>query len=142
LGFKIPLISERGYHLEFENPGIALTHSVADVAGRFVVSSMENGIRAACTAEFASHNAPANMKLAQMLAPQSKSLLPNLKLSESRNWVGSRPSLPDSLPAIGAIPEMPGLFAAFGIVIVEWEWRHQTCQLQRGKGAQAILSVS
>ncbi|MFT5894981.1 MAG: D-amino-acid dehydrogenase, partial [bacterium] len=47
LGFKIPLIAERGYHLEFANPGVTLTHSVADVAGRFVVSSMENGIRAA-----------------------------------------------------------------------------------------------
>lgn len=114
LGFNIPLISERGYHLEFANPGVTLTHSIADVAGRFVVSSMENGIRAAGTAEFASHNAPANMKRAQMLAPQTQSLLPNLNISESQSWVGSRPSLPDSLPAIGQLPNMPGLFAAFG----------------------------
>lgn len=114
LGFHIPLISERGYHLEFTNPGVSLNHSIADVAGRFVVSSMENGIRAAGTAEFASHDAPADMKRASMLAPQTKLLLPALNTSESQNWVGSRPSLPDSLPAIGAIPNLPGLFAAFG----------------------------
>lgn len=100
--------------MEFANPCVSLTHSIADVAGRFVVSSMENGIRAAGTAEFASHDAPANMQRAQMLAPQTQSLLPNLNITDARSWVGSRPSLPDSLPAIGQIPSMPGLFAAFG----------------------------
>lgn len=122
LGFEIPLIAERGHDLEFANPGVTLTHSVADVAGRFVVSSMEKGIRAAGTAEFASHHAPANMKRAQMLAPQTQSLLPNLNINEASSWVGSRPSLPDSLPAIGQIPEMQGCLQRLGIVTTEWEW--------------------
>ncbi len=46
LGVKLPLMSERGYHLEFSDPGVALNHSVADVEGKFVVSSMEGGLRA------------------------------------------------------------------------------------------------
>ncbi|MEM9473017.1 MAG: FAD-dependent oxidoreductase, partial [Pseudomonadota bacterium] len=74
LGVKLPLISERGYHLEFSDPGVALNHSVADVQGKFVVSSMEGGLRSAGTAEFAHHSAPPRYSRADMLGPQTKRL--------------------------------------------------------------------
>lgn len=114
LGLKFPLISERGYHLEFVNPGVKLTHSINDVDGKFVVSSMQNGLRAAGTAEFARHDAPPNYKRADMLGPQTKKLLPNLHIDQTNRWMGCRPSFPDNLPALGEVPGHKGLFTAFG----------------------------
>ena len=113
-GTKLPLISERGYHLEFLEPGVSLNHSVADVQGKFVVSSMEGGLRSAGTAEFAHHSAPPRYERAAMLGPQTRKLLPGLNIEPNKRWMGVRPSFPDNLPAIGELPGHAGLFAAFG----------------------------
>lgn len=114
LGLSLPLMAERGYHMEFAEPGVALNHSIADVEGKFVVSFMEDGLRAAGTAEFARHDAPPNMHRAHMLVDQTKRLLPSLNAEPATPWMGVRPSVPNNLPAIGAVLDRPGLFAAFG----------------------------
>ena len=114
LGVRLPLEAERGYHLVFRNPGVSLNHSIMEVDGKFVTSSMEMGLRSAGTAEFAGLDAPPNYARARMLARQTKRMLPNLDTSDTEEWMGARPSLPDSLPCIDEIPGQPGLFAAFG----------------------------
>jgi len=114
IGFKIPLISERGYHLEFSDPGVRVNNSILDVAGKFIVSSMEGGVRAAGTSEFAHHSAPPNMARADLLRDQTRRLLPDINTTSAEKWMGVRPSLPDNLPAIGPVPGQPDLFAAFG----------------------------
>lgn len=114
LGIKIPLEAERGYHLMFANPGITLNNSIMDVAGKFVASSMIDGIRCAGTAEFAGLDAPPNYARARVFIKLAKRLFPRLDTSEVIPWMGTRPSFPDSLPAIGELPQHPGLFAAFG----------------------------
>ena len=114
LGIKLPLVSERGYHLEFTEPGVRLNHSILDVAGKFIISSMEGGVRSAGTSEFADVDAPPNYKRADILAPMSKRLIPRLNTGRSRRWVGARPSFPDNLPVIGAIPGFHDLYGAFG----------------------------
>jgi len=114
LGLKMPLISERGYHVEFPDPGIVLNNSVMDVAGKFVVSSMSGGIRSAGTTEFAQVNAPPNYARVQSLERLTKSLLPDLNTKNMKDWMGVRPSFPDNLPAIGSIPGFHNLYSAFG----------------------------
>ena len=114
LGIKLPLVSERGYHLEFPDPRVELNHSILDVAGKFVVSSMERGVRSAGTSEFADVDAPPNYERADILAPMSKRLIPRLNTGQSRRWVGARPSFPDNLPVVGEVPGFHGLYGAFG----------------------------
>ena len=114
LGFKLPLVSERGYHLEFIDPGVALNHSIFDVAGKFIVGSTADGIRSAGTSEFAAVDAPPNYRRADMLAAMSKRLIPRLDTRRARRWVGARPSFPDNLPVIGALPGHRNLYGAFG----------------------------
>ncbi len=114
LGTDLPLEAERGYHLEFADPGVTLRHSVMDVDAKFVASSMANGLRAAGTAEFAGLDAPANYRRAAMLKRLTKRMVPGLNTAETREWMGTRPSFPDSLPAIGPVPGHCNLFAAFG----------------------------
>lgn len=113
-GIKLPLISERGYHLEFTEPGVSLNNSILDVEGKFIISSMEGGVRAAGTSEFAHVDAPPNYKRADMLAPMAKRIVPKLNTEKTRRWVGARPSFPDNLPVIGAMPKVQNLFGAFG----------------------------
>ena len=113
-GVRLPLVSERGYHLLFRNPGVTLANSVVDVEAKFVTSSMEMGLRSAGTAEFAAADAKPNDARARMLAKQTKRILPDLDTADTEAWMGVRPSLPDSLPCIGEVPGQPGLFAAFG----------------------------
>lgn len=114
LGIKLPLMAERGYHLEFRDPGVSLNNSVMDVTQKFIVSSMEGGIRAAGTSEFAHVDSPPNYKRADILAPLTKRMLPNLNATETVPWMGTRPSFPDSLPVIDRLPGFKNLFGAFG----------------------------
>ncbi|MEM8744578.1 MAG: FAD-dependent oxidoreductase, partial [Pseudomonadota bacterium] len=114
LGVHMPLEAERGYHVLFRDPGVSLNNSVMDVESKFVSSSMEMGVRSAGTAEFAGLDAPPNYRRARMLIRQTKRLLPDLNTEDTEEWMGARPSFPDSLPCIEEIPGKPGLFAAFG----------------------------
>ncbi len=112
--FKLPLIAERGYHLEFLNPGVEINNSIQDVASKFIVSSMSNGIRSAGTSEFAAIDAPPNYRRSDILKPLTKRLLPALNINQTKKWMGIRPSFPDNLPVIDRIPQMCNLYAAFG----------------------------
>ena len=114
LGITLPLIAERGYHLEFMEPGVELAHSIQDVEAKIVVSSMQAGIRSAGTSEFAALDAKPNYRRAEILKPLTRRLLPGLNDSTTQRWMGIRPSLPDNLPVIDEVREFPGLYAAFG----------------------------
>ncbi len=114
LGLSIPLVAERGYHVEFPTPSASLNNSVMDVDAKVVASSMQGGLRVAGTAEFASVDAPADPGKEKTLTAQAKSMVPDLDSSGARFWMGRRPSFPDSLPAIGPLNGKDGLYTAFG----------------------------
>ncbi|WP_298921834.1 FAD-dependent oxidoreductase [uncultured Roseobacter sp.] len=114
LGLSVPLLSERGYHVEFPKADLRLQNSIMDVDAKIVASAMEGGIRVAGSSEFAAIDAPPNQRKKTLLARQAKAMLPDLDASDMRFWLGRRPSFPDSLPALGKIEQAPGLFAAFG----------------------------
>ena len=111
---KIPLESERGYHLVCKNPGIKINHSIMDADRKCVASLMDNGVRIAGTAEFAGLNAPPDYKRAKIFKSIIKEIFPKINTFNTVEWMGSRPSFPDSLPCLGEIPSLPGVFAAFG----------------------------
>jgi D-amino-acid dehydrogenase len=51
---------------------------------------------------------------AHMLFGQAAPYLPGLSQDGATTWMGERPTLPDSLPAIGASRDHPNLYYAFG----------------------------
>ncbi len=114
LGISVPLAAERGYHVEFPDPGISLANSITDMDAKFVASSMEGGVRVAGQAEFGDVNAPPdNAKFTQLLA-QAKSALPALRDVTPKFWMGRRPSFPDNLPILGKLGTLEGLYGCFG----------------------------
>ena len=75
---------------------------------------MNSGIRSAGTAEFAGLDAPPDYRRADNLKTLTKAMLPGINVDDTERWMGVRPSFPDSLPCIGALPGFANLYGAFG----------------------------
>ncbi len=113
-GVQIPLQGERGYHMEFANPGITVHNSVNDADRSFVASSMEGGVRCAGTSEFNSLDAPPDWRRARIMKRLGKALFPKLNVEQGSEWMGRRPTLPDTVPVIGPVAGHPHVLLAFG----------------------------
>jgi D-amino-acid dehydrogenase len=114
LGTKVPLESERGYHIMFHDSDIRMNSGVLS-ADRYVsVTPMKDGIRVGGFAEFAPVDSPPDMRRARIIAKIGQSLMPGLESDRRTEWVGSRPSHPDSKPAIGRSPRHRNAYFAFG----------------------------
>ena len=114
LGVKVALEAERGYHLVFKNPGVQLNNAIMNVESKFVASSMNAGVRCAGTAEFAGVDAAPDSRRAKVFAKLAKEMFPDLNVEDTDEWMGPRPSTPDSVPFLGEVPGCPNLIAAFG----------------------------
>ena len=114
LGISVPLEAERGYHLVLRDPGVTVNNSIMDTERKFVSSSMATGVRCAGTAEFAGLDAPPDYRRARVFKAFAKRLFPNINTQYTDEWMGARPSFPDSLPCIGPVPGFQGLYVAFG----------------------------
>ncbi len=118
LGDRIPLESERGYHLMIRDPEVIPRIPTADADGKFVATPMELGLRLAGTVELAGLDAPPRWQRARVLLTHARRMFPALHSAypEERitTWMGHRPSLPDSLPVIGASRRSRDIVYAFG----------------------------
>jgi D-amino-acid dehydrogenase len=114
LGLRLPLQAERGYHVVFPEAEAELRNSVMDTDAKIVASSMEMGLRAAGTAEFGDADAPADPARAAAVERALRGLVPRVGQGRVETWMGVRPSFPDSLPVIGEMPGMAGLYGGFG----------------------------
>ncbi|MCP5083374.1 MAG: FAD-binding oxidoreductase [Alphaproteobacteria bacterium] len=114
LGVRVPLMSERGYHVQFANPGICQNHPLMVTSGKYVATPMADGLRLAGIVEYKPMDAPPDPRMTDRLKRHARLLFPNADLDDAETWMGHRPSLPDSLPMIGAVPEHKDVFMAFG----------------------------
>ncbi len=114
LGYHFPMAWERGYHQHYQpGDGCPLSRPVYDVEGGFVIAPMTQGLRLTTGIELTHRDALASPRQLQQAALAAQSCLP-LGSPTGDVWHGSRPSMPDSLPVIGAAPKHPGLWFAFG----------------------------
>src|SRR5204863_8919422 len=118
LGDRIPLETERGYHLIIRDPEVMPRIPIADADGKFVATPMETGLRFAGTVELAGLAAPPNWERARILLKHAHRMFPALKDSYPEErlsmWMGHRPSTPDSLPVIGRSRRSADVVYAFG----------------------------
>ena len=107
LGLAVPLVAERGYHLQLVNASYDLKVPTIYREGGFAITPMERGLRLGGTVEIADADAPPNYARADALWGRAARLFPGLTVSAKQSWMGSRPALPDSVPAIGVLPCAP-----------------------------------
>ncbi|CAI2797542.1 FAD-binding oxidoreductase [Pseudomonas fluorescens group sp.] len=111
-GKKIPLDTERGYHLMLPHEQHRLPFAVTSLERKFIMTPMTDGLRLAGTVEFAGLDRPPNMQRAWQLHRLSKGLFrDDLSARDATPWMGFRPSLPDSLPIIDRVCEGKVLLA-------------------------------
>ncbi len=114
-GDKVPLDTERGYHLMLgSSAGELLSQPVLNGESSFVLAPMESGLRLTSQIEFAGLKAPPDYRRVRSLIPAAKRMLPALKGREESVWMGFRPSLPDSLPVLGFSSQSNRVLYAFG----------------------------
>ncbi len=134
VGLRIPMAFERGYHMHYARAADgapALTRPIHDAQAGYVLSPMRRGLRLSTGVELDDLDAAprhAQLDAAQRAAAQALALGPRLDPSP---WKGARPTLPDSRPMIGELPQR-GLWAAFG---------HQHIGFSTGPGTARLLGA-
>lgn len=109
----LPLVSERGYHVQFAGRENLLQRPVHWAGSGFYACPVESGLRIAGTVEIDSRDAPPNQTTPAYLTRMAKRMFA-LEDSPQQTWLGFRPTLPDALPAIGASLHAPNILLAFG----------------------------
>jgi D-amino-acid dehydrogenase len=118
LGLRVPLETQRGYHIEVSQPAFQLPMPVTLSERKFIATSMLHGLRLAGTVEFAGLNAEPRFARARHLLRAATAVFPQLSIETDTDthavWMGHRPTLPDSLPCIGPLVNWPQIVCAFG----------------------------
>jgi D-amino-acid dehydrogenase len=113
LGDRVPLESERGYHVMLPNSGVKLRRSLTIPSRGFGIVPMQAGLCIAGTVELARLGAPPNYARADRLVEKARAIFPHLNPEGATRWMGNRPAMPDSIPVIDR-GKVENAFYAFG----------------------------
>jgi len=111
---KIPLESERGYHVYLKEPSIMPSGPRLVAENKFGISPMKEGLRIAGLVEFGGLELGASSYPFRYLKQNIKKVFPDLTWSSETIWMGHRPTLSDSVPMIGRLKDNPDIICAFG----------------------------
>ena len=114
LGENIPLETERGYNTTLPLDAFDLRTQVTFGGHGFVVTRLSTGIRVGGAVELGGLKLPPNFRRSEAMLEKARAFLPGLKPDGGVQWMGFRPSMPDSLPAIGRARATANVVYAFG----------------------------
>lgn len=114
LGESIPLETERGYNTTLPSDAFDLRTQVTFGGHGFVVTRLSTGIRVGGAVELGGLKLAPNFRRSESMLKRAQAFLPGLKPGGGVQWMGFRPSLPDSLPAIGTARASQRVVYAFG----------------------------
>ena len=132
LGYNIPLAWERGYHHHFSTKKkISINPAIYDVEGGFVYSSNGSDVRVTSGVELTFLDAVENEIQINESIKKLRKIIPLNKKLIDKPWLGSRPTIIDSLPMIGKAPKHKNLWFNFG---------HNHIGLSTSAGSAVIIS--
>jgi D-amino-acid dehydrogenase len=114
LGEPIPLETERGYHTQIMQPGVSMRYSVIWPHRAFMITPTAGGIRIGGNVELAGLDAAPDFRRARVLVRHAQRAVPGLQVKDATEWMGHRPSLPDTIPIISPSSKMQGVCYATG----------------------------
>jgi D-amino-acid dehydrogenase len=117
-GDRVPLETERGYHVVISDPGIAPRYPVMPSDGKMAFAMTPAGLRIGGQVELAGLQAAPNWQRADVLLAFARKVYPELPADlppeRVKLWMGHRPSLPDGLPCLGPASGCADIVHAFG----------------------------
>ena len=114
LGMLLPVESQRGYHAQFAGARHLVGRTVVLADKKVFIAPMEGGLRVGGTVEIAGLKAPPNPRRAASIERIAREAFPALAQHQAEHWMGHRPCLPGSVPVVGHIDTIPGLWLAVG----------------------------
>ena len=114
LGDRIPLETERGYNTTLPEGAFDLRTHLTFGGHGFVASKINGGVRVGGAVELGGLELAPNYQRAETLLKKASCFMPGLRTEGGKQWMGHRPSLPDSLPIIDRSPNVPQVLYAFG----------------------------
>ena len=116
LGLRLPLMAERGYHLNLPAVTQLLNGPVCSADRNVFINPLDQGLRVVGFSELGGTRLAARPARFDSLRHHLGALLPQTRahLAQASEWMGMRPTLPDSLPVIDTHPQHPQLGFAFG----------------------------
>lgn len=113
-GLSIPLETERGYNTTLPPGAADIRRQLVFPGHGFVITPLETGIRVGGAVELAGLDLPPNFARSKAMLAKAKVFVPGLDTAGGIEWMGFRPSLPDTKPAIGPLPGARDVICAFG----------------------------
>ena len=114
LGHDPLLDTERGYHVMLPEPGVTPRLPVYSGDFSYATTPLEHGLRVAGTVELGGLSAPPNYARAEVLMKRARRMFPGLNDTGRADWMGFRPSMPDSVPVISGSTRHRNAFFGFG----------------------------
>jgi D-amino-acid dehydrogenase len=135
-GYDVQMAFERGYHRHFtgrasNSNALGLGRPICDTGGGYVIAPMQAGLRLTSGVELTYQNAPANTRQIEQAERAARQALELGDRVDDRTWLGSRPTFPDSRPAIGMAPGSRRVAVGIG---------HQHIGLASGAGTGKMLA--
>lgn len=112
-GDTVPLETERGYHVEWDMEEPMLTRPTCPTARGFYFCPMKGRLRVAGTVELGGTKAGPSRHRIDRLIEGARAVFPDLGPPD-REWLGFRPSMPDSVPVIGPSRAGAEIIHAYG----------------------------
>ncbi len=97
---RLPLDTERGYHVQYAGRQSLLSRPVSWVAAGLYATPMNQGLRFAGTVEIAGYGQAMNPRNLDFLVRKSREMF-DLPESPDQEWLGFRPSFPDAYQSLG-----------------------------------------
>ncbi|MDO6729223.1 FAD-binding oxidoreductase [Marinovum sp. 2_MG-2023] len=136
MGYRVRMAFERGYHRHFTGRtagvnALGLNRPICDASAGFVLAPMQAGLRLTSGVELADNHAPQNTDQISQAERAARAAIDLGERVDDQTWLGSRPTFPDSRPAIGMAPGSRRVALGIG---------HQHIGFMSGSGTGLMLA--
>lgn len=114
VGENLPVEAERGYNVTYPNPATNIDRPLVFSDRGVVATALAPGLRLGGWTELGGTQLPPNPSRWTVMREITDAVLPGLKGAPAKEWMGHRPSMPDSIPVLSRSTRHPALFYAVG----------------------------
>jgi D-amino-acid dehydrogenase len=129
LGETLPVEAERGFNLTYPDPSATVNRPLVLADRGVVVTALTPGLRLGGWTELGGTDLPPNPARWKKMREITDAVLPGLRGAPAKEWMGHRPSMPDSIPVLSRSTKNRAVFYALGHGHYGLSWSAKTARL-------------